>query len=80
MGYRGAAVPCMQKILDLRGNGTPLLIMDVLPFEINNENYFLFIGFICTKFSYFPCSSVISWVTTNQRFGLGIRFFASSTE
>ena len=57
MGYRGAAVPCMQKILDLRGNGTPLLIMDVLPFEINNENYILFIGFICTLVTFHVAQS-----------------------
>ena len=31
----------------LRGNGTPPLF-EVLPFEINNEDYFLLIGFICT--------------------------------
>ena len=38
-------------------NGTPPLF-DVLPFEINNENYFLLIGFICTNFDNFPRSSV----------------------
>ena len=41
----------------LRRNGTPALF-DVLPFEINNENYFLLIGFICTLFYNFPHSSV----------------------
>ena len=41
----------------LRRNGTPPLF-DVLPFEINNENYFLLIGFICTLFYNFPHSSV----------------------
>ena len=43
------------KVLNLRRNGTPPLF-DVLPSEINNENYFLFIGFICTKFHNFPRS------------------------
>ena len=32
---------------NLRRNGTPTLF-DVLPFEINNENYFLLIGVMCT--------------------------------
>ena len=41
----------------LRRNGTPPLF-DVLPFEINNENYFLLIGFICTNFDNFPRSAV----------------------
>ena len=41
----------------LRRNGTPLLF-DVLPFEINIENYFLLIGIICTLFGNFPRSSV----------------------
>ena len=41
----------------LRRNGTPPLF-DVLLFEINNENYFLLIGFICTNFDNFPHSSV----------------------
>ena len=41
----------------LRRNGTPPLF-DVLPFEINNENYFLLIGFIRTNFDNFPRSSV----------------------
>ena len=41
----------------LRRNGTPPLF-DVLPFEINNENYFLKIGFICDIYDYFPRSSV----------------------
>ena len=42
---------------DLRRNGTPPLF-DVLPFKINNENYFLLIGFIRTNFDNFPRSSV----------------------
>ena len=33
----------------LRGDGTPSLY-EVLPFEINNGNYFLLISFICTIF------------------------------
>ena len=33
---------------NLRRNGTPPLF-DVLPFEINNENYFLLIGVMCTN-------------------------------
>ena len=41
----------------LRRNGTPPLF-DVLPFEINIENYFLLIGVICTLFGNFPRSSV----------------------
>ena len=41
----------------LRRNGTPPLF-DVLPFEINIENYFLLIGIICTLFGNFPRSSV----------------------
>ena len=41
----------------LRRNGTPPLF-DVLPFEINNENYFLLIGIVCTIFDNFPRSSV----------------------
>ena len=41
----------------LRRNGTPPLF-DVLPFEINNENYFSLIGIICTLFGNFPHSSV----------------------
>ena len=41
----------------LRRNGTPPLF-DVLPFEINNENYLLLIGFISTNFDNFPRSSV----------------------
>ena len=41
----------------LRRNGTPPLF-DVLPFEINIENYFLLIGIICTLFVNFPRSSV----------------------
>ena len=43
--------------LSFKENGTPPLF-DVLPFEINNENYFLLIGFICTKFDNFPRTSV----------------------
>ena len=34
-------------------NGT----LDVLPFEINNENYYLLIGIIGTVFGNFPNSS-----------------------
>ena len=30
----------------------------IVPFEINNENYFLLIGFICTIFDNFQRSSV----------------------
>ena len=41
----------------LRRNVTPPLF-DVLPFEINIENYFLLIGIICTLFANFPHSSV----------------------
>ena len=41
----------------LRRNGTPPLF-DVLPFEINNENYFLLIGVMCTIFDNLPHSSV----------------------
>ena len=41
----------------LRRNGTPPLF-DVLPFEINNENYFLLIDIICTLYGNFPHSSV----------------------
>ena len=41
----------------LRRNGTPQLF-DVLPFEINSENYFLLIGVMCTIFDNFPRSSV----------------------
>ena len=41
----------------LRRNGTPPLF-DVLPFEINIENYFLLIGVICTLFGNFPRNSV----------------------
>ena len=37
----------------LRGNGTPSSC-DVLPFEINNENDFLLIGFICSINDIFP--------------------------
>ena len=44
-------------VVSLRRNGTPPLF-DVLPFEINNENYFLLICIICTKFDNFPRSSV----------------------
>ena len=43
--------------LTLRRNGTPPLF-DVLPFEINIENYFLLIGSICTLYGNFPRSSV----------------------
>ena len=39
----------------LRRNETPPLF-DVLPFEINIENYFLLIGIICILFSNFPLS------------------------
>ena len=35
----------------LRRNGTPPLF-DVLSFEINNENYFLLIGIICTTVTF----------------------------
>ena len=45
------------KINSLRRNGKPPLF-DVLPFEINIENYFLLIGIICTLFGKFPRSSV----------------------
>ena len=41
----------------LRRNGTPPLF-DVLPFQINIENYFLLIGVICTLFGNFPRNSV----------------------
>ena len=47
----------VHKALDLRRNGTPPLF-DVLPFEINMENYFLLIGIICTLFGHFLRSSV----------------------
>ena len=43
--------------LGLRSNATPPLF-DVLPFEINIENYFSLIGIICTLFDNFPRSSV----------------------
>ena len=42
---------------NLRRNGT-LLLFDALPFEINNENYFLLIGIICTLFGNSPLSAV----------------------
>ena len=48
---------CFRKVYLLRRNGTPPLF-DVLPFEINNENYFLLIGFIRTNFDNFSRSSV----------------------
>ena len=54
----------------LRRNGTPPLF-DVLPFEINNENYFLLIGFICTIFDNFPRSSV-GWRVDQQSVGRAI--------
>ena len=44
-------------LTELRKNGTPPLF-DILPFEINIENYFLMIGIICTLFGNFPRSSV----------------------
>ena len=47
-----AIVESIYNELHLRGNGTPPLF-DVLPFEINNENYFLFIGIVCTIFVLF---------------------------
>ena len=43
--------------MQLRRNGTPSLF-GVLPFEINNENYFSLLGIICTLFGNFPHSSV----------------------
>ena len=42
--------------MQTRNEAPPLF--DVLPFEINNENYFLLIGFICTIFDNIPRSSV----------------------
>ena len=47
----------VESLVLLRRNGTPPLF-DVLPFEINNENYFLLIDFICTIFDNVPRSSV----------------------
>ena len=47
---------CLMTDIFLRRNGTPPF--DVLPFEINIENYFLLIGVICTLFGNFPRSSV----------------------
>ena len=47
----------VEHLASLRRNGTPPLF-DVLPFEINNENYFLLIGIICTFFGNFQHSSV----------------------
>ena len=46
--------------LDKRGMGRLYYVMyNVLPFEINNENYFLLIlGIFCTIFGNFPRSSV----------------------
>ena len=41
----------------IRRNGTPPLF-DVLPFEINNENYSLLIGINCTLFGNLQQSSV----------------------
>ena len=55
--------------LNLRGNGPPPLC-DVLPFEINIENYCLFIGFICTIFNKFLHSSV-GWRVREQSVGSG---------
>ena len=40
----------VQTQLLLRRNGTPPLF-DVLPFEINIENFFSLIGIICTLFA-----------------------------
>ena len=40
---------------DIKKDGAP---PSVLPFEINNENYFLLIGIICTIFDNFLRSSV----------------------
>ena len=33
-------------------------LFDILPFKINNENYFLLIGVMCTNFDNFLGSSV----------------------
>ena len=51
-----------KRITLLRGNKSPPLC-DVVPFEINNENYillyrFILIGFICSIFHNFSCNSV----------------------
>ena len=50
-------VDSQKNITLLRGNRSPPLC-DVLPFEINNENYILLIGFTCTIFDNFSCNSV----------------------
>ena len=47
-------------LLNLRRNGTPPLF-DVLPFEVNNENYFLLIGIICTLFGNFNSNIYFPW-------------------
>ena len=47
----------LKSSLKVRGNGTPPLL-DVLPIKINNENFFLSIVFIFTKYDNFPRSSV----------------------
>ena len=55
MSY-GATVGASAANSNLRRNETPPLF-DVLPFEINNENYFLLIGVMCAMLDNFPRSS-----------------------
>ena len=62
-------------IVRWKGNGAPLLC-DVLPFEINNENFLLILGIFCTIFGNYPRSS-IDWRVELQSVGRG---FEPSTD
>ena len=61
----------------LRRNGTPSLF-GVLPFEINNENYFSLLGIICTLFGNFPHSSV-GWRVGKQSVGRAFESYTGFT-
>ena len=58
-------------------------MFDVLPFEINNENYFLYIGIVCTIFDNFPRSSVgcrVDYQSVGREFESPVLLFISFVE
>ena len=55
-------------------------MFDVLPFEINNENYFLFIGIVCTIFvnnGTPPLFDVLPFEINNENYFLLIGIFST---
>ena len=52
---------CLYKASIKEERDTSIMWITSLPYEINNDNYFLLISFIFTLFDNFPASSGVSW-------------------